>query len=166
MKREPTKFYSFSARSIDGTDVDMSTYQNKLVLVVNTASECGLTPQYKGLESLYRKYMDDGLVILGFPCNQFGHQEPGDEVSIQEGCLIDYEVTFPMFAKINVNGKTAHPIYKYLKKELSTLLGGRIKWNFAKFLIDREGKPIKRFAPTDKPSKVAKTIAEILANEG
>jgi len=165
MKKDLANFYNFSVRSIDGAVVELSTYRNKLVLVVNTASECGLTPQYAGLESLYRKYKDDGVVVLGFPCNQFGRQEPGDEVSIQEGCLTDYEVTFPMFAKVNVNGKTAHPLYKYLKKELSTMLGGRIKWNFAKFLIDREGKPIKRFAPTDKPAKIDKAIAAILASE-
>ena len=118
MKADLATFNSFSALSIDGTVVELSTYRNKLVLVVNTASECGLTPQYEGLESLYRKYKAEGLIILGFPCNQFGRQEPGDEASIQEGCLTEYEVTFPMFAKINVNGKSAHPIYKYLKKEL------------------------------------------------
>ena len=165
MKEDSARFYSFSAQSIDGKEIEMSKYRNKLVLVVNTASECGLTPQYEGLESLYRKHKDEGLVILGFPCNQFGSQEPGDEASIQEGCLINYGVTFPMFAKILVNGKSAHPLYKFLKKELSTLLGGRIKWNFAKFLIDREGKPIKRFAPSDIPSKIDQTIEAILANE-
>ncbi len=162
MKNHTVNFHSFSATSIDGTLVEFSTYKNKLVLVVNTATECGFTPQYGGLESLYRKYQDNGFVVLGFPCNQFGKQEPGDEASIQEGCLADYEVTFPMFAKIHVNGKTAHPLYKYLKKELPGMLGGRIKWNFTKFLIDRGGTPIMRFAPTDKPSKIEQKIATIL----
>jgi len=165
MKEGSSKFYSFSAMSIDGTPIELSTYKGKLVLVVNTASECGLTPQYEGLESLYRKYKDAGLIVLGFPCNQFGHQEPGDESSIQEGCLTDYEVTFPMFAKIHVNGRTAHPLYKYLKNALSSMLGGRIKWNFTKFLIGRDGKPLKRFAPTDKPLKIEHTITSILAKE-
>lgn len=165
MKGESTKFYSFTATSIDGTRIELSTYRNNLVLVVNTASACGLTPQYEGLESLYLKYKDSGLIVLGFPCNQFGRQEPGNEASIQEGCLTAYSVTFPMFAKINVNGKSAHPLYKYLKKELPGMLGGRINWNFTKFLIDREGRPIKRFAPKYKPARIAVSIADILTNE-
>ena len=166
MEEISTKFYSFSALSIKGNNIDMSSYKGKLLLVVNTASECGLTPQYAGLESLHRKYKEDGLVILGFPCNQFGQQEPGDETSIQKGCLINYDVTFQMFAKIHVNGRAAHPIYKYLKKELSGIFGRRIKWNFTKFLIDRNGIPLKRFAPTDKPAKIDGVITEILRNEG
>jgi glutathione peroxidase len=165
MKGNLAKFYSFSAVSIDGVSIELSTYRNKIILVVNTASECGFTPQYEGLESLYRKYKDAGLVVLGFPCNQFGHQEPGDEASILDGCLADYEVTFPMFAKIHVNGKTAHPLYKYLKKELSGILGSHIKWNFTKFLIDRGGRPVKRFAPTDTPARMEKKIIAMLANE-
>src|SRR4030066_2607139 len=130
------QFYDFKAKTLQGKEIGMDTYKGKTVLVVNTASKCGLTPQYEGLEALYRKYSDKGLVILGFPCNQFANQEPGDEKSISEGCMIKYGVTFPMFLKIEVNGKNAHPIYKYLKKELSGLFGSRIKWNFTKFLID------------------------------
>ncbi len=147
-------FHQFSAKSLQGKEIPMDTYQGKTVLVVNTASKCGLTPQYEGLENLYKKHKDKGLVILGFPCNQFGNQEPGDEKSISEGCLVNYGVTFPMFAKIDVNGRDAHPIYKYLKKELSGFLGGKIKWNFTKFLIDKDGKPVKRFAPTVAPEKI------------
>ncbi len=147
-------FHQFSAKTLQGKQVRMDTYKGKTVLVVNTASKCGLTPQYEGLENLYKKHKDKGLVILGFPCNQFANQEPGDEKSISEGCLVNYGVTFPMFSKIDVNGKDAHPIYKYLKKELSGFLGGKIKWNFTKFLIDKEGKPVKRFAPTVAPDKI------------
>ncbi len=148
------QFYQFSAKSLQGKEVSMETYKGKTILVVNTASKCGLTPQFEGLESLYKKYKDKGLVILGFPCNQFANQEPGDEKSISEGCLINYGVSFPMFAKIEVNGESAHPIYKYLKKELSGLFGGKIKWNFTKFLIDSEGNPVKRFAPVTTPEKI------------
>ena len=159
MKNE---FYQFSAKTLQGKDVQMEAFKGKTVLVVNTASECGLTPQYEGLEELYQKYIDQGLVILGFPCNQFGNQEPGDEKSISEGCLINYGVSFPMFAKIEVNGDGAHPIYKYLKKELPGFLGGRIKWNFTKFLVDANGKPVKRFAPTSSPEKIDKYLSKIL----
>ena len=147
-------FHQFSANSLKGKEIPMEAYKGKTVLVVNTASKCGLTPQYEGLENLYKKHKDKGLVILGFPCNQFGNQEPGDEKSISEGCLVNYGVTFPMFAKIDVNGTNAHPIFKYLKKELSGFLGGKIKWNFTKFLIDKNGKPIKRFGPTVTPEKI------------
>jgi glutathione peroxidase len=149
-----TEFYNFTATSLQGKEISMDTYKGKYILVVNTASKCGLTPQYEGLEALYKKYKDKGLVILGFPCNQFGKQEPGDEKSISEGCVINYGVTFQMFSKVDVNGETAHPIYKYLKKELGTLLGSKIKWNFTKFLIDPNGQPIKRFSSTTKPEKV------------
>lgn len=148
------EFYSLSATTLQGKEIRMEEYRGKLVLVVNTASKCGLTPQYEGLEEIYRKYKDQDLVILGFPCNQFGNQEPGDEKSISEGCLINYGVSFPMFAKVEVNGDGAHPIFKYLKKELPGFLGGKIKWNFTKFLIDREGRPLKRFSPYDKPAKI------------
>lgn len=157
-----SKFYNFTAKSLQGEDISMETYKRKTVLVVNTASKCGLTPQYKGLEELYKKYKDKGLVILGFPCNQFANQEPGDEKSISEGCLINYGVTFPMFSKIDVNGKNAHPIYKYLKSELKGLFGNKIKWNFTKFIIDKEGNPIKRFGPTTKPEKIDKYLQNIL----
>ena len=151
-------FYQFTARSLQGKEISMETYKGKVVLVVNTASKCGLTPQYEGLENLYEKYKDQGLVILGFPCNQFGKQEPGTEKEISEGCLINYGVSFPMFSKTEVNGENAHPIYKYLKNRLPGVFGKNIKWNFAKFLIDRNGKPVKRFSPTTIPEKLVKDI--------
>jgi len=157
-------FYDFSAGSLQGKDISMDTYKGKVVLVVNTASKCGLTPQYEGLEKLYREYKDKGLVILGFPCNQFAGQEPGSEKEISEGCLINYGVSFPMFAKIDVNGNTAHPIYKYLKSELKGgIFGSSIKWNFAKFLIDKNGKPYKRFSPTTTPDNLVPDIEKLLA---
>ena len=155
-------FYQFTAKSLSGKDVDMDIYKGKTILVVNTASKCGLTPQFKGLEKLNQKYKEKGLVILGFPCNQFMNQEPGDEKSISEGCLMNYGVSFPMFSKIDVNGKNAHPIYKYLKSELGGLFGSRIKWNFTKFLIDSTGKPIKRFSPTTVPEKIDNYLTGIL----
>ncbi len=155
-------FYQFEAKSLQGKQVKMDAYKGKTVLIVNTASKCGLTPQYAGLENLYRKYKDKGLVILGFPCNQFAKQEPGDENSIKEGCLINYGVTFPMFAKIEVNGEGAHPLYKYLKENLKGTFGDKIKWNFTKFLIDKNGKPVKRFAPITKPEKIDNYLSKIL----
>jgi glutathione peroxidase len=158
-------FYQFKARSLQGKQIGMEDYCGKVVLVVNTASKCGLTPQYEGLEKLYQKYKDKGLVILGFPCNQFGKQEPGGEKSISEGCLINYGVSFQMFSKIEVNGEGAHPLYKYLKSELKGTFGNKIKWNFTKFLIDAEGNPIKRFAPVTKPEKIEKYIQELLATQ-
>ncbi|WP_430814998.1 glutathione peroxidase [Carboxylicivirga sp. RSCT41] len=157
-----TNFHQFEADSLQGKSIKMSDYNGKTVLVVNTASKCGLTPQYEGLEALYQKYKDKGLVILGFPCNQFGNQEPGDAKSISEGCLINYGVSFPMFAKVNVNGEQAHPLFKYLKSELGGLFGSKIKWNFTKFLIDAEGKPLKRFAPITKPEKIDQYLSDIL----
>ena len=156
------EFYQFSAKSLQGNEIKMDSYKGKTILVVNTASKCGLTPQFEGLEKLYQDYKDKGLVILGFPCNQFANQEPGDEKSISEGCLINYGVTFPMFSKIEVNGANAHPIYKYLKKELGSIFGSKIKWNFTKFLIDSNGKPIKRFAPVTKPEKIAVYLEKIM----
>jgi glutathione peroxidase len=155
-------FYQFTARSLQGKDVSMETYKGKAVLVVNTASKCGLTPQYEGLEMLYEKYKDQGLVILGFPCNQFGNQEPGTEKEISEGCLVNYGVSFPMFSKIEVNGENTHPVYKYLKNRLPGVFGKNIKWNFAKFLIDRNGNPVKRFSPTTIPEKLVKDIEKYL----
>jgi glutathione peroxidase len=149
-----TSFYDFKAKSLGGKEISMEEYKGKTVLVVNTASKCGLTPQFEGLEELYRKYSDKGLVILGFPCNQFANQEPGDEKSISEGCLVNYGVTFPMFSKIDVNGPDAHPLYKYLKSALPGFLSDRIKWNFTKFLINSEGKPLKRFSPATEPGKI------------
>ena len=158
------QFYQFSAKSLQGSEVKMENYKGKTILVVNTASKCGLTPQYEGLEKLYQKYKDKGLVILGFPCNQFANQESGDEKSISEGCLINYGVSFPMFAKVDVNGESAHPIYKYLKKELNGTFGNNVKWNFTKFLIDTYGKPLKRFSPLTKPKKIEKHIISMLNN--
>ncbi|MFD0976869.1 glutathione peroxidase [Salinimicrobium gaetbulicola] len=155
-------FYNYSATNIKGEEISMEEFKGKTVLVVNTASKCGLTPQLEGLESLYQKYKDQGLVILGFPCNQFGNQEPGDEQSIEEGCMINYGVSFPMFSKVEVNGKNAHPVFQYLKKEKSGLLGKRIKWNFTKFLIDKNGKTIKRFSPTTKPEKIEDYLSSSL----
>lgn len=158
-----TNFYQFSAKNLQGKEIKMEEFKGKTILVVNTASKCGLTPQYEGLEKLYKKYKEKGLVILGFPCNQFGNQEPGDEKSISEGCLINYGVTFPMFSKIEVNGESAHPIFKYLKNKLKGgILGSKIKWNFTKFLIDKNGKPIKRFAPTTKPEEIDKYLESYL----
>ena len=156
------KFYEHAAKDLQGKEISMDEYRGKVVLVVNTASECGFTPQFEGLEELFKKYKEEGLVILGFPCNQFGKQEPGDEKSIAEGCVVNYGVTFPMFSKVDVNGKEAHPLFKYLKKELGGLLGSKVKWNFTKFLIDRNGKPVKRFAPIIKPESLEKDIKQLL----
>ncbi|MBN1767540.1 MAG: glutathione peroxidase [Prolixibacteraceae bacterium] len=159
-----SNFYQMEAVSLRGEKISMSEYKGKVVIVVNTASKCGLTPQYEGLEKLYKKYKDKGLVILGFPCNQFANQEPGDEKSISENCLINYGVTFPMFSKVDVNGDNAHPIFKYLKNEKGSILGSKIKWNFAKFVIDSNGKPVKRFSPFTKPEKMERYIAKILTS--
>ncbi len=155
-------FYTFKATSLQGKEIEMSTYRGKTVIVVNTASKCGFTPQFEGLEELYQQYKEKGLVILGFPCNQFANQEPGDEKSISEGCLLNYGVTFPMFAKIDVNGKNAHKLFTYLKKELKGFLVNDIKWNFTKFVIDKNGKPVKRFSPSTKPSSMENYLVSIL----
>lgn len=155
-------FYSFTATSLQGKDIDMKTYEGKVIIVVNTASKCGFTPQYEGLETLYKKYKEQGLVILGFPCNQFGKQEPGTAKDISEGCLINYGVSFPMFAKIDVNGNNTHPIYKFLKSEKSSILGKFIKWNFTKFVINRKGKVVKRFAPITTPQAMEIYIQQLL----
>lgn len=155
-------FYQFRAKTLQGKDISMDNFKGRVILVVNTASECGLTPQFEGLENLYREYKESGLVILGFPCNQFGNQEPGSEKQISEGCVVNYGVTFPMFAKIDVNGDGAHPIFKYLTTKLPGLFGKKIKWNFAKFLIDSNGVPVKRFSPTTKPEKLVKDIKKLL----
>lgn len=157
-------FYQFDALSLQGKEISMQNYEGKVVLVVNTASKCGLTPQFEGLENLYENYKDKGFVILGFPCNQFANQEPGDEKSISEGCMINYGVTFPMFSKVDVNGQNAHPIYKYLKSTLKGTFGSKLKWNFTKFLIDADGNPLKRFAPTTKPERIEKYIKKLLDN--
>lgn len=158
-----SEFYQLSATSLQGKEIPMEEFEGKVVLVVNTASKCGFTPQYEGLEALYRKHKEDGLVILGFPCNQFGNQEPGGKEEIEEGCLINYGVSFPMFDKVDVNGDNTHPLFRYLKSELGGILGSRIKWNFTKFLIDANGKPVKRFAPITKPEKIEPYVEELLA---
>jgi len=155
--------YTFQVTMVDGKEQSMDRYQGKTLLIVNVASKCGFTPQYKGLEELYRKYKDRGLVVLGFPCNQFGGQEPGNEDEIQKFCSLNYDVTFPLFSKIKVNGENAHPLYKFLKKEAKGILGTEaIKWNFTKFLIDKSGKVIDRYASADKPENLEKEIEKIL----
>jgi len=154
--------YRFTAKSLQGKEISMDTYKGKVILVVNTASKCGFTPQYEGLENLYRRHREKGLVILGFPCNQFGGQEPGTEEEIAGGCIINYGVSFPMFSKIEVNGDNAHPMYKYLKNQLPGLFGSRIRWNFAKFLIDSNGVPVKRFSPATKPEQLVGDIERLL----
>ena len=155
-------FHQLTATSLGGQPVPMADYAGKVVLVVNTASHCGFTPQYAGLETLYQKYAAQGLVVLGFPCNQFGKQEPGNADDIAQTCHINYGVSFPMFEKIEVNGAAAHPLLRYLKKALPGVLGERIKWNFTKFLVGRDGKPIKRFAPFTKPEKMEAAIVAAL----
>jgi glutathione peroxidase len=154
--------YDFTARTIDGEERSLSDYKGQTLLVVNVASKCGFTPQYKGLQALHEQYGDRGLTILGFPCDQFGHQEPGDEEQIQEFCSLNYGVTFPMFSKIEVNGDNAHPLYKWLRSQKSGMLGDRIKWNFTKFLIDSDGNVVKRYASTTKPEKISADIERSL----
>ena len=158
-----TSVYDFSARTIDGDEQKLSAYKGKTLLVVNVASKCGFTPQYTGLEALYEKFKDKGLVVLGFPCDQFGHQEPGDENEIKNFCSLTYDVKFPLFAKIEVNGANTHPLYKYLKAQAKGLLGSEsIKWNFTKFLVDADAKVVTRYAPTDTPEKIEKDVARML----
>jgi len=156
-------FYDFSVDDIHGKPVKLDRYKGKVVVVVNTASKCGFTPQYKGLEALYRKYHDQGLEVLGFPCNQFGAQEPGSESEIEQFCEVNYGVTFPMFAKVDVNGDGAAPVYRFLKSAKPGLLGSEaIKWNFTKFLVDRGGKVVARFAPNDTPESIAGDVEKAL----
>ena len=154
--------YDFTAKSLAGEEVPLRRFENRVLLIVNTASKCGFTPQYRGLEALQREYAARGFSVLGFPCNQFGRQEPGDEKEIEQFCAGNYAVTFPMFAKIDVNGGTAHPLYQYLKGEKSGLLGASIKWNFTKFLVDRSGKVVARHAPTATPESMKKEIEALL----
>jgi glutathione peroxidase len=155
--------YDFSVKDIHGKDVKMSRYKGKALLIVNTASKCGFTPQYKGLEELYRKLQGKGLEILGFPCNQFGAQEPGTEQEIESFCELNYGVTFPMFAKVDVNGRHAAPLYRYLKEAKPGLLGsGVIKWNFTKFLVDRNGNVVERYAPNAEPASIEPDIQKLL----
>lgn len=157
------KLSDFSATTITGDETDLSAYEGKAVLIVNTASKCGFTPQYKGLEELYQHYKDQGLVVLGFPCDQFGHQEPGDEAEIEEFCQVGFGVSFPMFAKVEVNGGRAHPLYRWLRSAKSGMLGSNIKWNFTKFLVGPDGEPVKRYAPATKPEKLKGDIEKLLA---
>jgi glutathione peroxidase len=155
--------YDFTVDDIEGKPVKLDRFKGKVLLVVNTASKCGFTPQYKGLEALYRKYHDRGLEVLGFPCNQFGAQEPGSEQEIATFCQANYDVTFPMFAKIDVNGDATAPLYRYLKHEKPGLLGTEaIKWNFTKFLVDRDGRVVARFAPNDPPVALEDDVAKAL----
>ena len=155
--------YDFSARDIDGKERSLSEFRGKVLLIINTASQCGFTYQYKGLEELHRKYAAKGVEVLGFPCNQFGAQEPGDADEIKNFCSLTYDVTFPMFAKIDVNGANAHPLYEYLTQQKGGgLLGRRIKWNFTKFLIGRDGKVLRRFPPTTKPEALDSVIERAL----
>jgi glutathione peroxidase len=158
-----TTVFDFTAQDIAGKDVDLSQYSGKVLLIVNTASKCGFTPQYKGLQSVFEKYRERGFEVLGFPCNQFGHQEPGDEAQISEFCELNFGVDFPLFGKIDVNGDDAHPLYRHLKEEAPGLLGSKaVKWNFTKFLVNRDGQVVKRYAPTDKPEALAKDIEKLL----
>ena len=158
-----TSIYDFSARALDGAIAPLDVYRGKTLLIVNVASKCGFTPQYAGLEALYRKFAPKGLVVLGFPSNQFGHQEPGDSTEIRNFCSTNFDVTFPLFAKIDVNGGAADPLYKFLKREARGVLGTEsIKWNFTKFLVDSQGSVRKRYAPTAKPSGIENAISALL----
>ena len=152
-------------QTITGQRQRLADYAGKTLLIVNVASKCGFTPQYKGLEALYRQYKDRGFVVLGFPCDQFGHQEPGNEAEIRRFCSSTYGVTFPMFAKIKVNGPDTHPLYEYLKESLPGILGLQaIKWNFTKFLVGKDGVPVKRYAPADKPQSIEPDVEAVLAS--
>ncbi|CAN5376060.1 glutathione peroxidase [soil metagenome] len=158
-----TSITDIHVKNADGSDADLSAYAGKVLLIVNTASKCGFTPQYEGLEELHRKYADRGFEVLGFPCNQFGGQEPGDAVEIANFCSLTYDVTFPMFAKIDVNGDAADPLFEELKSQAPGLLGSKaIKWNFTKFLVDRNGKTVDRYAPTTKPADIEADIEKLL----
>ena len=158
-----TTVYDFEANLLDGTPQKLDAYRGKLLLVVNVASKCGFTPQYAGLEDLYQTHQGQGFEVLGFPCNQFGHQEPGDADAIRHFCSTKYDVTFPLFAKIDVNGADAHPLYKFLKHAAPGVLGSEaIKWNFTKFLVDRDGNVVRRYASADTPEKVGKDVAAML----
>ena len=154
----------FTAATITGEDQPLDAYAGRVALVVNTASKCGFTPQFEGLEKLHAEYADQGLVVLGFPCNQFGSQDPGENEEIQAFCQKNYGVTFPMFEKVDVNGDDAHPLYKWLREERSGLLGEKIKWNFTKFLIGRDGTVLKRYGSTTKPEKIAADIEKALSS--
>ena len=158
------KLYNFDVTTIDGHTQRLDVYRGRVLLIVNVASRCGFTPQYAGLEELYRKYHGRGFIVLGFPCDQFGRQEPGDEAEIKDFCRLTYDVTFPLFAKITVNGPMAHPLYLHLKSMRRGFLGTKaIKWNFTKFLVDRAGSVVRRFGPTVRPARIEKHLLRILA---
>ena len=158
-----TDIHAFSAADIHGQPVSLADYKGKVLLIVNTASKCGFTPQYKGLQSLYDRYAEKGFVVLGFPCDQFGHQEPGNEAEINSFCELNFGVSFPLFAKVEVNGANAHPLFAHLKHEAPGLLGSEgIKWNFTKFLVNREGKVVGRYAPATTPDSMARDIEALL----
>jgi glutathione peroxidase len=157
-----TSIYDFEAKSLAGEDVSLKRFEGQVLLIVNTASACGFTPQYRGLEALQQAYASRGFSVLGFPCNQFGRQEPGSAAEIEEFCESNYAISFPMFEKIDVNGANAHPLYQYLRDEKSGLLGSSIKWNFTKFLIDRSGKVVARHAPTTTPGALRQEIEALL----
>ncbi|MGB7556046.1 MAG: glutathione peroxidase [Candidatus Korobacteraceae bacterium] len=154
--------YDLSAKLNNGRNKKLADYKGKVLLIVNTASKCGFTPQYEGLQSLYEEYKDRGLEVLGFPCDQFGHQEPGTNDEIKSFCQLNYGVEFPLFSKIDVNGDDAHPLYKFLKSEKGGLLGASIKWNFTKFLVDKKGNVVERFAPTTSPTAIEPEIEKLL----
>jgi len=158
-----TSLGDFKATSIDGSTVDLGDYAGQVVLVVNTASQCGFTPQYAGLQKLHDSYADQGFAVLGFPCDQFGNQEPGDEAEIASFCERNFGVTFPLYAKVDVNGDEAHPLFAWLRQERGGLLGSKIKWNFTKFLVGRDGQVVKRFSPTSAPEKLGGDVEKALA---
>lgn len=154
--------YQFSINSLQGDKIDFADFKGKPILIVNTASKCGFTPQYEGLQALHQKYKDQGLIVIGCPCNQFGAQEPGSPQEIIDGCLVNYGVDFLMTEKVDVNGENSHPLFEYLRNELSGLMGNKIKWNFTKFLVDKNGQPVERYAPTTKPQDLEKDIEQAL----
>lgn len=155
-------FYDLSIQSPKGNPIEMKDFKGKVILIVNTATKCGLAPQFDGLEELHQKYKDEGLVVIGFPCNQFRHQEPETNETVEESCRINFGVTFQLTEKIDVNGENTHPIFAYLKNELGGFLGKKIKWNFTKFIIDKNGKPFKRYSPTKDPKKLISDIEKLL----
>jgi glutathione peroxidase len=162
-ERDMTAIYDYSATTLNGKPKALKDFAGQVVLIVNTASKCGFTSQYKGLEDIYRKYRPQGFVVLAFPCNQFGAQEPGDSNEIAQFCSLNYDITFPIFEKVDVNGPTTLPLYNFLKNEARGLLGSsQIKWNFTKFLVDRKGAVVTRFAPTTTPESLSKEIQELL----
>ena len=158
-----TTLHDFTATAIDGQETDLSQFQGQVVLVVNTASQCGFTPQYQGLQELHDTYAERGFTVLGFPCDQFGHQEPGDDAEIAGFCERNFGVSFPLFSKVEVNGDGAHPVYQWLREQKGGLMGSKIKWNFTKFLVGKDGKVIDRYAPTTKPEKISGDIEKALA---